>query len=133
MSWVDDNLATGETVRHRFKHRWTGLIHWRFLIPIFGQIGLLRTAVRIARSEAVVTSHRLIHVDQGLIGREIFEINLAFIEGMAVKQGIFDRIANQGTVAIGSGSGSRDIEFYRVPDPMEFRRQALAAIDARQS
>ncbi len=131
MSWVDDNLAAGERVRHRFKHKWTGLIHWHFLIPVFGQIGLLRTAARIARSESVVTSHRLIHVDQGLIGREIFEINLQFVEGLSVKQGIFDRIANQGTVAIGSGSGNRDVEFYRVPDPMEFRRQALAAIDDR--
>lgn len=132
MSWIDDNLAPQETVLHRFKHRWTGLIHWRFLIPVFGQIGLLRTAIRIARSEAVITSHRLIHLEQGLIGREIFEINLAYVEGLSIKQGVFDRIANQGTVQIGSGSGNRDIEFYRVPDPMEFRRQAMAAIDARQ-
>lgn len=131
MSWVDENLASGEMVLHRFRPKGTILLHPRFLIPIFGWIGFARTLISMMRSETVVTSHRLIHVDQGLIGREVLEINLHFVEGISVKQGVFDRIGGKGTVTIGSASGNRDIEFYHVPSPMEFRRQALAAIDAR--
>ncbi len=133
MSWVDDNLIPGETVLYRSKHKWTLLLHWRFIIPVFGWIGLLRSIVSLQRSESVITSRRLIHVDQGLIGREVLEINLSFVEGMSVKQGIWDRISNKGDIAIGSSSGNRDMEFYSVPNPMEFRRQALAAMDVRQS
>ncbi len=130
MSWVDDNLSPGEAVLYRAKHKWTLLLQLRFLFPIFGQIGLLRSIVSLQRSEAVITTHRLVYLDQGIIGRKLYEINLRFVEGLSVKQGVRDRIANKGDIAIGTGSGNRDMEFYSVPDPMEFRRQALAAIDA---
>jgi len=93
----------------------------------------LRSIVGLQRSEAAITTHRLIYLDQGMIGRTVYEINLGFVEGLSVKQGVRDRIANKGDIAIGTGSGNRDLEFYSVPNPMEFRRQALAAIDRRQA
>lgn len=133
MSWIDDNLTPGEEVLYRSKHKWTLLLQWRFLVPVFGWIGLLRSIVGLQRSEAAITTHRLIYLDQGMIGRTVYEINLRFVEGLSVKQGVRDRIANKGDVAIGTGSGNRDMEFYSVPNPMEFRRQALAAIDRRQA
>ena len=132
MSWVDENLAPGETVLHRTKPKWTVFLHWRFLIPILGQIGLLRVLAHYLGSESVVTSRRLIGVNKDLIGREVLEINLVAIESMQVKQGLFEKIGNEGTVLVGSASGAHDIEFMRVSSPMEFRRQALAAIDLRQ-
>ena len=106
MSWVDDNLLVpGETVLHRTNARGG----W----------------------EHVVTSRRLIAVRQKLIGRDILEINLTNVESVMVTRDIFGRLSDRGTIIIGSASGNRDLEFPNVPDPMEFRRQALAAIDAR--
>lgn len=106
MSWVDDNLLVpGEAVLHRTNARGG----W----------------------EHVVTSHRLIAVKRKLIGRDVFEINLTNVESVTVQRDLFGRLSNQGTIIIGSGSGNRDLELPNVPDPMEFRRQALAAVDAR--
>ena len=106
MSWVDDNLLVpGETVLHRSRVR--------------------------GSDELVVTSRRLIYVDQRILGREVFEINLSAVENVQVQQGMLQRMLNSGTVLIGSASGNRDFEVQGVKDPMEFRRQALAAVDAR--
>lgn len=132
MSWVDDNLVPEEVVLHRFKPSWTFLFQLPFLFPVIGQVRFLLMIVYILRSEVTITSRRLICVEQGLIRRDIDEINLANVEGLSVRQGVFDRIANKGKVEIGTGSGNREIVFDRVPNPMEFRRQAVAAIAERQ-
>lgn len=162
MSWVDENLVSGETVRYRARNSWNILLwpilyrplrnatlgnserdgrvtflrilFWPIRFAIAFVIGLFlipAAVVAYLNNERVVTSHRLICVNKGLVGREVLEINLQFIEGLSVDQGIFSRIAGKGTVVVGSGSGARDLELPDVPDPMEFRRQALAAIDAR--
>ncbi len=108
MSWVEDNLlAHGETILHQVNCS--------------------------GGDEAVLTSHRVIFVNKGLIGRDVQDLNLVNVENVAVKQGLLQRLFNRGTVIVGSASGSRDMEIPNVPDPMEFRRQALAAVDSRHS
>ena len=103
MSWVDDNLlVSGEQVRHRAEH-------WGW--------------------EYVITSRRLIAVKGKMFGRDVFEINLANIEYVDAKK---EFLTSKGSLSIGSSSGNRDLEFDNVPNVMEFRRQLLGAVDARQ-
>ena len=104
MSWIEDNLLTpGETILH---------------------------SVKVSRGELALTSRRLIYVKGGLLGRDVLDINLASIENVTVQQSLFGRLFNRGAITVGSGSGLRDMEIPNVPAPMEFRRQALAAVDA---
>ena len=105
MSWVDDNLlGPRETVLYRTRAR--------------------------GRDELVVTSRRVIYVDQGIFGRDVSEINLTNLESVQVKQSLMGRVFNTGNVLIGSGSGNRDIQITGVRNPLEFRRQAYDACDA---
>ena len=157
MSWVDDNLSTGETVIYRAKNSWSIILEpiwfkpWRvafdigpesklfriltipirFAIWVF--IGLFSLPSAIAAflgNERVVTSRRVVGVNKGLIGREIVQIDLIDVEGLSVNQGFWDNIFNRGLLSI--EGPSYDLELPNVPNPMEFRRQTLAAVDARQ-
>ena len=134
MSWADDNLLVpGETVIYRSKPKtWPALLNWRTLIPVIGQIRLVLLLISAKDTEHLVTSRRLIGVNGGLFKPEVLEINLAAVENVQASQGASGAFTGQGNISIGSGSGSRDLELMRVQNPMEFRRQALAAVDARQ-
>ena len=77
------------------------------------------------RDEAAITSHRVIYVNKGIIGHDILELSLTSVENVTVKQTLFQRLFNRGTIIVGSASGIRDLEISNVPDPIEFRRQAI--------
>ena len=156
MSWVDDNLSPGEEVRYRGKNSiiillWPILLMplhaafdlrteaglWRVItIPIrfliWAVIGVFYLPSAIASfvgSEAVVTTHRVIGTNKGLLTRKVLELDLASVESLHVNQSIFERIVNKGEITF-YGS-SHDMIFPNVPNPTEFRRQTLGAIAGR--
>lgn len=153
MSWVDDNLGAGEEVLYRGKNSiiillWPILLMplhaafdlrteagiWRVItIPIrfliWAVIGVFYLPSAIASfvgSEAVVTTHRVIGTNKGLLTRKVFEINLSNVESLQVRQSIFERIVNKGEITF--YGASHDLVFPDMPNPAEFRRQTMAAV-----
>jgi len=109
---------------------------WRILtIPIrlllWLIIGLLLLPSAVAayrKKERVITSQRLIGVNAGLIRRQVLEVRLTSVMSLEVEQSVIDRISNKGDVVLKAGPTTFTLD--QVPNPMEFRRQALAAIAA---
>ena len=138
MGWMEDNLLVpGETVLYRSKPKMSAVVaqmflNWRFYIPIVGQIGALMAISSVRSLEYVITSQRIISGEKKAFGRYQWEeINLVAVEGVLVQQGFIQGFFNEGQVTVASMSGNNDLYFGRVPNPTEFRRHALAAIDAR--
>ena len=103
MSWIDDNLLVpGELVRYRTSH-------WNW--------------------EYVITSRRLIAVNDKMIGKDVSEINLANVEYVDAKKKL---LGSGGRISIGGASGNRDLTFQNVPNVLEFRRELLEAVDDRR-
>lgn len=156
MSYVDDNLMSGEQVLHRAKLHWgifvgpaivlfIGLIialsvgsriggpggfFAALMIILLFAIPIIRAAITYLTTEFAVTSRRVI-AKRGLIGRTTLELNHARVEGLAVRQGVINRIVNAGTIVVNGTGGTRQAIPY-IAAPMEFRRNALETIDANQ-
>ena len=152
MSYVDDNLLSGEQVVHRARLHWgifvgpailafVGLIIFLaaagagggggavagfFALLIFS-IPLLLAVITYLTSEFAVTTRRVI-VKRGFIRRRTLELNHNRIEGLSVSQGILARIFGAGTIVVNGTGGTRQgVPF--ISSPMEFRRNALETID----
>jgi uncharacterized membrane protein YdbT with pleckstrin-like domain len=143
VSYIDDNLMTGERVVHRTK------LHWIvFSIPAIlallglvmlgspgGYIALVLAAIaavvehfNVAASEFAVTNKRVI-VKTGVITRYTMETLLQKIEGVSIDQGIVGRILEYGTVSV-HGTGNTKTASRRIRNPLEFRRHVQEQIEA---
>ena len=154
MSYVDNNLMTGEQVLHRAKLHWgifvfpaillfIGLIiaisagagvgggggaFLALVVLLLFAIPILLALKRYLTTEFAVTSRRVI-VKVGFIKRVTLELNHNRVEGLEVHQGVIPRIFNAGTIVVnGTGQSRQYIPF--IAQPMEFRRNALEIIDA---
>jgi uncharacterized membrane protein YdbT with pleckstrin-like domain len=140
MSYVDEILQPGETVRH------IGKLHWILYVPgcapfalaillffvfhassiprglalvllaiciLSGAVLLLGAWIRRWTTEIVITDRRVI-LKSGFISRRTLEMNMTKVESVDVIQGILGRMLNFGTVVIrGIGAGIeplRDVE-----------------------
>ena len=151
MSYVDDNLMSGELVVHRAHLHWgifVGPAIWLVIGLVlggifFGQgkgwvwlglltiilltIPMIRAVITYLTTEFAVTSRRVI-AKRGLIRRNTLELNHQRVEGLAVNQGVIARVFNAGTIVVNGTGGTRQgIPF--ISNPMEFRRNALETID----
>ena len=81
-------------------------------------------------TEMAVTNRRIIG-KQGLISRKTIEVNNTMVGGVQVDQGIIDRLINRGTITV-TGAGAPENPFTGIARPLDFRRQALQAVDRRQ-
>ena len=155
MSYVEQNLATGERVVH------TANLHWFAYVPgisllllsmffyfgfgtdtsagqalgTFGclvGVGYLAKAwVAATSTELAVTSKRVI-AKTGLIKRQTVELNHGKVESLNVDQTVPGRIFGFGTLIV-NGTGGGRTRFPGIQSPMEFRRKAMETIDAGQS
>ena len=157
MSYVDDNLMSGEQVLHRAVLHWgifvgpaivlfiglllialpigvaiggAGGFFTALMIILLFAIPIIRVVITYLTTEFAVTSRRVI-VKRGLIGRNTLELNHARVEGLAVRQGVINRIFNAGTIVVNGTGGTRQTIPF-IAAPMEFRRNALETIDANQ-
>lgn len=73
-----------------------------------------------ATTEIAVTTERVIY-KRGMIARDIGEINIDRIEGVAVHQGIIGRIFGYGRILI-RGMGVGEVLLPTIADPIGFRR-----------
>jgi uncharacterized membrane protein YdbT with pleckstrin-like domain len=155
-SYVEANLMSGERVVHRARLHWgifvgpaifffIGLIiaivagaaigggggaFAALVILVLFAIPIVRALIRYITTEFAVTSRRVV-VKWGFIRRETRELNHRQVEGLAVSQGLIDRLFNAGTITV-NGTGGRPYKVVFVYGPMEFRRNALETIDNSQ-
>jgi uncharacterized membrane protein YdbT with pleckstrin-like domain len=91
---------------------------------VIGLLEIFRIWVKLITTEIAVTDRRVI-LKHGLISRRTLEMNLARVESVDVRQGIFGRLLNFGDVLIrGTGSGMEPIR--GIDSPIEFRRRVLS-------
>jgi uncharacterized membrane protein YdbT with pleckstrin-like domain len=149
MSYVDENLLSGERVVYRAHlHRMTyiapavmaalGLILLLFalytggdLAWVWGSIGgivlliagivMLVNWIKAWSSEFAVTNRRVL-IKVGLVRRHTLELLLQKVEGVGVDQTIFGRIFDFGSITV-TGTGGTQEKFLSIADPLEFRRQ----------
>jgi len=155
-TYLETTLAADETLFYQSK------IHWMiyapaFIIMLLGLPGMLATLVMFfsgegffpgwivffvgmlwlgwshlvrINTEMFVTNRRVV-IKTGVISRNTVELNLKRVESFSVDQGILGRIFNYGTVTT-LGTGGVKNKIKNVDDPIKFRAEAVAAVDAVQ-
>lgn len=82
-------------------------------------------------TELVVTTRRVL-ARHGVIKSVSIELNHDKVESLVVTQGILGRLFGFGTISV-NGTGGVRAAIKRIGKPLEFRKQAVAAVDAAQS
>ena len=149
MSYIENNLNTGEKINHFTKPSIKPTIVLLFILApmaflvllglsdvvkllestiakvtcliILIIIYLVVTFIEIYVTEYAITNKRVIS-KKGLIVRDVAEMNLGSIEGVNLKQGIFGRIFNFGAINI-SGRGTSNVNFSEIDKPVEIRKK----------
>jgi uncharacterized membrane protein YdbT with pleckstrin-like domain len=150
MSYIDDNLMTGETLIYRAKRHWIIFLWptiWLLLAFILGSAdpdlfgGFLFLSILTGvisymdytGSEFGVTNKRIL-VKLGFIRRKSFEILLTKVEGIGVDQGILGRFLDYGTINItgtggsNTGTGSSHDPCKKISAPFELRKKVQEQI-----
>lgn len=153
MSYIDDNLMSGETVIYRAKLHWiiftwplifliaAILLYWvaieaGFTTEPAGAFLVLAIVAGIVKfityrtSEFGITNKRVV-AKVGFIQRKSLEILLSKVEGIQVDQDILGRILNYGSIVVSGTGGTKD-PFHNISAPLEFRRKAQEQIAAVQ-
>lgn len=91
------------------------LIYWSVLLFF-----VIKNLITYFTTEYGITNTRVIS-KQGLIRRDIEEINLTSIESINVNQSIIGRILNYGTIII-SGRGTSKVTFKDIDNVVEVRK-----------
>jgi uncharacterized membrane protein YdbT with pleckstrin-like domain len=88
---------------------------------------ILPPFLRRLTNEMALTSRRLV-AKTGLIAVRTVEIKAQKIESVQVRQGLFGRIFNYGTLII-TGTGSSHAPLFAIDDPVGFRRRFEDALE----
>jgi uncharacterized membrane protein YdbT with pleckstrin-like domain len=129
MSYVTDNLLSGERVTYEARLHWGLFLNWRSLLTL-----TLWAWIRRATSEFAVTNRRVV-VKIGLIQRQTLELNLQKIESVGVAQGVWGRLFGFGSLEIVGTGGTKEI-FHDIAQPLAFRhavQEATAAMGEVQA
>ncbi|WP_342243230.1 PH domain-containing protein [Pseudomonas sp. OTU5201] len=127
-SYVESSLTKGERVIYQGRiSLWSLLPHivigFLLLTLLIGVLFWIVAAIRYFTTELAITNKRVI-AKTGLISRTSIEINLSKIESVQVKQSIFGRIFNYGSILV-SGGGYPQAPIPGISNPLIFRRAFL--------
>lgn len=92
-----------------------------------GLIFWIMAFIRYKTTELAFTNKRVI-AKSGFISRQTIELNISKVESIQVKQGVFGRIFNYGSLLI-SGAGNPQAPIPGISDPMSFRRAFMESQD----
>ena len=94
-------------------------------VILVGALYFLREAIAYWTTEIAVTNQRVI-MKRGLISRDTIEINMPQVESVDVRQPIFGRLLDYGTVIVrGTGGGLNPLAW--VSAPLALRRAVQLA------
>ncbi|MGT2505704.1 PH domain-containing protein [Cupriavidus basilensis] len=99
-------------------------------LPFFG-LGLLIIAavwLTIWSTELAVTNRKVV-AKVGFIRRDTIEMRLGKVESVQVKQSLFGRMFDYGTIII-SGAGNPQAPIRNIARPLEFRRAVNELVEA---
>lgn len=160
MSYINNNLAAGETVVYRTRLHWVifiktilsfiiaiivlciGLFNSNYpdiklifyivagILFIISLIFFLSKLIRYLSSEFAVTNSRVL-IKVGFISRHSLELLLTKVEGIGVDQSILGRILKYGTIIV-TGTGGTKESFALIAHPLEFRKKVQEQIIALQ-
>jgi len=153
MSYVESNLLSGERIVHSAKIHWFIYVPGGFLAVLaiyfwatghedgtimigifafpFAIVLLIKAWIEQVTTELAVTSKRVV-AKVGLIRRNTIELNHSKVESFNVDQSILGRIFGFGTIVV-NGTGGGKTPIPNIDSPLQFRREAMQAIDASQS
>lgn len=148
MSYIDDNLITGEEVLYRTRiHKaiflWSAVflimallcfisggapmgLFWLMFAVILG----IAAYADYSTAEFGLTNKRVL-MKCGVIRRNSVEILLSKIESIQVEQSIIGRLFGYGTVVI-TGSGGSKTPFPRVDAPFELRKRVQEKLSEQE-
>jgi len=150
MSYIENNLMSGESVMYRAKLHWIVFLWpaiWLFIalsmlsgggdaaaagggaIVIVIITGIF-SYMNYSTCEFAITDKRVL-AKVGFIRRNSIEVLLTKVEGIQVKQGILGRILGYGSIVVSGTGGSKD-PFQKISAPLEFRRKAQEQIASVQ-
>ncbi len=92
-------------------------------------LGFISSVVQMMTSEFVVTNRRII-AKTGAIRRNTTELLLHKIESINVKQSVWGRMFDYGTIVI-TGTGTTHEPFNNIAQPLQFRQQIQNQIFAQ--
>jgi len=144
MSYVDQNLMTGEQVLYKAKLHWVIFISPALLLILglilfaangtlggivtgLGVIGLIIAYLNVSTSEFAVTNKRVI-IKVGIIKRNSLDTVLKKVESITVNQPIIGRMFGYGSIVV-SGSGGTPQPFHKIANPLEFRKQVNEQVE----
>lgn len=144
MNYIQKNLLSGEEIKYVAKLHFflfvqpiillligaflasspkeiSAMTHYAgLLILFFGIVSLLsRILIKVGSSYAV-TNKRVI-LKTGVISRKAVDLVLAKCEGLHIKQSVWGRIFNFGTITVTTGGVSSTYPY--IADPLAFRRE----------
>jgi uncharacterized membrane protein YdbT with pleckstrin-like domain len=128
-SYLESVLSAGEVVKYEAKVSMWSMIPLFFLgllfLPLygFGLLFLLIAYLRFISTELAVTNKKVI-AKFGFIRRDTIELLLPKIESIQVKQSLFGRMLNYGSIVV-AGAGNTQAPIPGISSPIEFRKRFL--------
>jgi uncharacterized membrane protein YdbT with pleckstrin-like domain len=144
VSYINENLITGETIVYRTGLHWIVLLGpgvlcgicillgtffliggggwWPVLLTwVFGALVIGGAIIKRNATEMAVTNKRVV-VKVGFLQRKTIELFLSKVESVGVEQGLFERMIGCGSIVV-RGTGGTHEPFKMVRSPLEFRRR----------
>lgn len=143
MSFIKNNLKNGENLIFQSSQSIKSLFFWTFIFAIIGLtdffaraekdlmiqhriifgliiFSFIKNLIIYLTTEYGITNSRILS-KEGLIRRDIEEMNLNSIESINVNQSILARLLNYGTIVI-SGRGTSKVIFKDIDKVTEIRK-----------
>lgn len=137
MSYVDDNLISGEVVQTRAHVSPLLLVPGAVLtvvlflinhyLAVVGLVLLAAELITLVTTEFAVTNKRIVG-KAGLVRRDTLELDLGRIESLSMSQGLIGRILGYGTARV-RGTGSTVFAAPGISSPMNFKKAAFEQIE----
>ena len=133
MSYLNDSLSEGETLRAEFAQHWITRKWLLLYLLLAGAASALAAPLglalwllpawewlRLVNIEHGLTNKRVIY-KTGIISRHSEEMKLSSIETVEITQSIAGRLLGYGTVRI-TGRGVSELPFHELRDPLAVKR-----------
>lgn len=125
MSYIEDTISNNETIVYVVKFHWIytfiAFLCLIFLgVLIIGIFIFLKMMINKWTTERALTNTRYIQ-KTGWIARNTEEISINKIEEVDLKQSIFGRILDYGSISI-SGTGAGNIFLKSIDSPLTFQK-----------
>ena len=125
MSYIEDTISNNETIVYVIKFHWIytfiAFLYLIFLgVFIIGIFIFLKMMINKWTTERALTNTRYIQ-KTGWIARNTEEISINKIEEVDLKQSIFGRILDYGSISI-SGTGAGNIFLKSIDSPLTFQK-----------